>query len=277
MAQDLVYEYFCRPIIDPNVMGYNPVNTLVYAAILFLLVFYFIFPLLKHKSVKVDYRFVLALLPYIFFGASFRVLNDIGVFSKTCNFLDANFYTFTPGIWLLTATLTIIGLLTAKKIAKDESEFYKVFGILGTILALPFLVYEFSKFSAWNGFMLVAVMVIVITLATKFVVNRFRKGFFADKLNSFVLAGQVLDGSATFVATNIYRCGEQHPLSAAVLGVNPGLFIIVKIALALLLIYFIDRDVKEKEYAGLIKMAAIILGWAPGTRDLLTLSIGTCL
>ncbi len=277
MVQGFIFENFCRPIIDPAIRGYNPVNTLVYAAILFALVFYFVYPFLKKREIKADYRFILALLPYIFFGSAFRVLNDLGLFQKTCSPLDLNFYTFTPGIWLLTAGLAIFGILAAKRLAKSADEFYKYFGIIGAILFLPILIYEVTQFKAVDGFILAATMVVFITLGVKVLVSRLRPGFFSDKLNSFILAGQVLDGSATFVATSVYRCGEQHPLSASILGVNPVLFIVVKVAIALLLIYFIDRDLKDKNYSGYIKMAAIILGWAPGTRDLLTIAVGTCL
>jgi len=35
--------------------------------------------------------------------------------------------------------------------------------------------------------------------------------------------------------------------------------------------------VKDKRFAGVIKLAVIILGFATGGRDLLTLAIGTCL
>ncbi len=277
MAQDFLFEYFCRPIIDSSVRGYNAVNTLAYAAILFIIVYFFIYPFLKKRDVHVNYRFMLALLPYIFFGSSFRVLNDMGFFRKTCNFLDLQFFTFTPGIWLLTAGLAIMGILAAKRLAKGEDEFYKLFGIFGAILAIPFLMFEVTQFRAVDGFILIAIMVIAITLGVKVAVSRLRPGFFSDKLNSFILAGQVLDGGATFVATSVYRCGEQHQLSASILGTNPALFIVVKVAIALLLIYFIDRDIKDKNYSGFIKLAAIILGLAPGARDMLTVAVGTCL
>ncbi len=277
MVQEFIFENFCRPIIDSSVRGYNPINTLAYAAILFAVVFWFIYPFLKKRGILAGYMFILALLPYIFFGSAFRVLNDMGFFTKTCNPLDLQFYTFTPGIWLLTAGLAILGILGAKRLAKDEGEFYRLFGAFGAILFLPVFMFEAAQFRAVDGLILIATMVVAITLAVKFIVSRFRKGFFSDRLNSFILVGQVLDGSATFVATSVYRCGEQHPLSASILGVNPVLFILVKIIIALLLIHFIDRDLKDKNYSGYIKMAAIILGWAPGTRDMITVAVGTCM
>jgi len=254
------------------------VNTSVYALILFVIVYFWLYPLLKKQDIKFSYGFALALLPFIVFGSALRVLNDMGILHKTCNILDPGFFTFTPGIWFLTAGITIAALLIAKKIAKaDESKFAKIFGGIGLVISLPIVLYEFSIFRAWEGFFIVIGMVIAITLVVKIIVELKEKKFFSDKLNILVVAGQVLDGSATFVATNIYTCGEQHPLSDAILGVNPGLFILVKIALALLIIHYIDQDVKDKNFANFVKIAVIILGFATGGRDLLTLGAGTCL
>lgn len=277
MSQDFVYEFFCRPIVDSSVMGYNPVNTLVYAAVLFGIVFFFIFPFLKKNGIKINYEFMFSLLPYVLFGAALRTFNNIGVFQKTCNFLDLNFFTFTPGIWLLTATLAIAGILAAKKLAKGSEGFYKVFGAIGTILALPLVIYLFINFKAWNGFGITIALATLLTIAVSFIVGKVRKGFFSDKFNYFVLAGQALDASSTFVATNVFKCGEELNLTAAIVGISPLLFIAIKIGIALLFIHLLDNDREYNGHAGFIKLAVVILGFAPGLHDLLALSAGMCL
>ncbi|MAG17850.1 MAG: hypothetical protein CL944_00040 [Candidatus Diapherotrites archaeon] len=277
MVQEFIQEYFCSPIINPAVQGYNFVNTSVYALILLLVIWFGIIPFLKNKDVPVNFKFMLALLPYVIFGAGFRVFNDTGIFNNTCNILDPAFFTFTPGIWFLTAGITIVALLLSKKISKDEESFYKYFGGIGLLFAVPVLLYLFSVFKSWDGFFMVVIIAAIITLAAKFVVELKEKNFFKDKLNILVVAGQVLDGSATFVATDIFSCGEQHPLSESILGVHPALFILVKIVLALLIIHYVDQDIKDERVKAFIKIAVIILGFATGGRDLLTLGAGTCL
>ena len=279
MVQEFIFEYFCRPIIDSSVQGYNLVNTAFFALILFGVVYFWLYPWLKREQTKLDFKFMLALLPYVFLGAALRVLTDIGAFGiyKTCNILDLNFFTFTPGIWFLITGITIIGLLVAKKLSKKEGDFPKYFGGIGLILALPVILYEVSIFKAWDGFAMTIAIVAVLTLATKIVVEWKKKGFFDDKLNILVVAGQALDGSATFVATDIFNCGEQHPLSEAILGVHPALFILVKIILAVLIIHYLEKDVKDKNFRQFIKIAVIILGFATGGRDILTLAVGTCM
>ncbi|RLG70069.1 MAG: hypothetical protein DRO04_02405, partial [Candidatus Iainarchaeum archaeon] len=67
---NLLYEYFLKPI--ETYSGYNPINTIAYAAILIFVAFKLIFPWLR-KNWKIDYKFALSLLGYIAFGCSFRV------------------------------------------------------------------------------------------------------------------------------------------------------------------------------------------------------------
>ena len=277
MLQEFFFEYFCEPIMNPSVQGYNLVNTGFYAIILFLAVFYFVAPFLKKQDIKIDFGFALAIIPFILFGAGLRVLNDIGIFQKTCNPFDINFFTFTPGIWIAVAGITIASLFIAKKLSKTSSEFNKKFGLIGLLFCLPILIFEIINFKAWGGFVMVLIIGVVLVVLTKIIAELRIKDFFKDKLNILVVAGQILDGTATFVATDIFNCGEQHPLSESILGVHPALFILIKILLALLIIYYIDRDVKDKRFATVIKLAVIILGFATGGRDLLTLAIGTCL
>ena len=96
-------------------------------------------------------------------------------------------------------------------------------------------------------------------------------------MNILILAGQTLDGTATYVATQMFRCGEQHPLSEAILGIHPALFVAVKILIALMIIYAVDKEIEDENLRGFIKVAVAILGFAPGLRDMITVGAGTCL
>ncbi len=286
MASDFLFEYFCKPAVTAGVQGYNLVNTAVYALMLFILCVYVIYPFLKKKGVAIDYHFMVAALGFVLFGSSLRVLNDLGFvlgiggisleFAKTCSPLKFGFYTFTPGIWFLTAAITILALIAAKKFSKNEEGFKRTFLAIGILISLPALVYEFSIFREWVNFGLVVAMVGAITFSTKKIVELKYRHFFADKASVLVVAGQALDASATFVATSVLKCGEQHPLSGAILGANPLLFILVKVVLALLIIHAVDHDVKDENFRGFVKLAIIILGFSTGGRDLLTLGVGTC-
>ncbi|MDP2973570.1 MAG: DUF63 family protein, partial [Candidatus Diapherotrites archaeon] len=68
-----------------------------------------------------------------------------------------------------------------------------------------------------------------------------------------------------------------HPASGFLLDLFPISFIIVKIALVLAIVYYIDKEIKSENLRGFIKIVIAILGFATGLRDLLTLGVGTCL
>ena len=275
MFEDFFNEFFIRPIVEYQ--GYNLVNTLAFAAILLGVSFLVIFPVLDRKGVKFNARFMLSLLPYILFGITIRILEDVHIVERSINPLEFGFYTYTPGIWLLTAAVTIAALfaslLIAKKIRKDS---YLVFAIIGAIIAAPIFIWNLLLFREWFWFFgiiaLVAIIVSAVLLIFKFAKHR----LFKDKLNILALCGQALDGTTTVIATQILNCGEQHPLSGALLNIYAPLFIIVKIILVIAILHYVDNYIKNENLRGFIKIVITILGFATGTRDLFTVGAGTC-
>ncbi len=293
-------EFYIQPIINPAVQGYNLVNTLTYGAILLLLSIYVIYPFLNRKGIKFSSKFIFALLPYVLFGSALRVFEDMGIFQQTPNPLEIGFYTFTPGIWFLTAAITIAALLISKKLAKSLNQEYEtVFAVIGVLVALPVLAINFLEIADPTNFIAIAMLTIGMVLLTYYgVIKGFPivsgallgqdsmrhhnlrdsfRNFFIDKLNILAVAGQALDGSATFIATQFGSCGEQHPVSAAIIDINPLSFILIKIVIALIILYLIDKEIKDPNQKGFFKMIVIILGMAPGLRDIITVAVGTCL
>ena len=114
---DFFTEYFIRPITDPSVQGYNIVNTII--LVLLLVIACGIIYYVLRKKVKFDYSFMIAMIPYVLFGISMRVIMhqiEAGITTipgilKTANPLELGFWFFTPGIWILTFVLVLIGLL----------------------------------------------------------------------------------------------------------------------------------------------------------------------
>ena len=276
---EFLYEYFCRPVVEHA--GYNIVNTLVYGAILLAVAFFVVYPLLHRRGIRFNFGFMLALLPYVLFGATFRVLEDLALLPRSCNPLELGFFTYTPGIYIATFALVIISLIVAKLVAKKSGkDFNTIFGAIGVVLVLPLIGFHFLQFRAWEGFLAVVAGTATITAAVYYLVPRLHKnlkGFFKDGLNTLAVGAQALDGTATFVATQFYRCSEQHLLSDAIIGVQPLLFIFVKIALILAILYYVDAEIKNENLRGFIKVFLVILGFATGLRDVFTLGVGTCL
>lgn len=272
-----VQEFFVSPIV--NYSGYNLVNTLVYGAIMLALAFFVIYPQLTKREVRFDTKFMVSLLPYVLIGIGLRVIEDMRLLERSANPLEFGYYFISPGIWLLIGAIAIGGLLVAKYLSdKKEWDFYRVYGGVGLGVAVPFLVFDFLNFVSWFEFFLIMVITVGVTGVVYFLVERLRKGILGrDMLNVMVVGSQALDGSATFVATQILSCGEQHPLSEMILDVHGFAFIVVKVLLALVIVYYIDKEVEDENLRGFAKVFIIILGSATGLRDIMTVGVGTCL
>jgi len=269
--EEFFHEFFIKPIIDPTVRGYNPVNTFAYGAILILTAFLLVFPLLDRRGIKFDLRFAYALFPYILLGVSLRAINSAGLLPfiyKTSNPLELGFWTFTPGVWLLVFALTILGLIISRKL--KGKAYHKLFASIGiAFCSLPVL-FCFINFTNWLAFFACLALIAFLTFALKFTAKRFTN-MLEDKMNMLAIAGQLADGSATAIAITFFSFREQHPLSALILNINPALFIALKVAVVLALLYYVDKSFRNKNLANFAKLFLIILGFSTGLASVFKL------
>ena len=104
-------------------------------------------------------------------------------------------------------------------------------------------------------------------------------------LNLSLFVGHLIDGITSYIS--IYdplRMGlpsyiEKHPGSNFLLEVWPPLFPIVKFFLIVFIIYFFDVLYKKElqqyqRLVNLVKIGILILGFSPGLRDLLRVTMG---
>ncbi len=276
MVLEFIADYFCKPILEYS--GYNIVNTLVYGLILLGIAFGIVFPYFSKRGVHFDQRFLLALLPFIIFGSSFRILEDLKLLERSCNPLELSFYTITPGVYIFIGALTILALLISIWLGKQiRQKPVLIFGGIGALLALAMLFVLAPHIESWR---VVGGIVALAGLAT--LLARFLTGFHVKTkpilqsgLNQLVFFGQLLDGSATFVAIQFYSFSEQHVLSNAIIQVfGPFSFVIVKFVLMLLVLYFTDKEIEDPHLRGFAKVFIAILGFAPGIRDALQIAAG---
>ncbi len=106
---------------------------------------------------------------------------------------------------------------------------------------------------------------------------------FKNPLNIGVLFAQLLDAAATFVGIDHFGYQEKHVLPDALIQATGTAFVMfpLKLVLVFFIIYFMDvayrKELEEggfKELNGLLKLCVIILGLAPGMRDMLRLAMG---
>ncbi len=277
MVQNILMDFFCKPI--ETFAGYNPVNTLVYAAILIAVAFFVVFPFFEKRGIKFDARFAFAVLPFVLLGSSLRVLEDLKIFPRNCNPLDWGFYTISPGIYIAIGLLTIASLALSIFIAKKTGKkTLTIFTGIGIIFAVPPIVFVLTKFKVINGFLAILLLASAITALSIFAFKKMKFQLLKEKINRLALFAQMLDASATFIALQFYNCSEQHFVPAFLIeNIGAWSFIIAKFAITIALLYYIDREIKNKNLAGFVKTIIIILGFATGTRDALTVAVGTCL
>jgi len=101
-------------------------------------------------------------------------------------------------------------------------------------------------------------------------------------LNSLMIFSQFLDGAATFVGIDFYGYNEKHVLPSFLIALTgtAAVMLILKFTVLLFVIYLLDVEYRKMMQGlpvmnGLIRLVVIILGMAPGTRDMLRLALGT--
>jgi len=134
--------------------------------------------------------------------------------------------------------------------------------------------------------LLVIFISIGITFCTFIVAKLLRKKheimeIFTNPINLLIIFGQMFDATATFVGVDFYGYAEKHPIPDFFFQTfgTSAVFIPIKLILAIAIVYLIDVSFKGElsKYPimkGLIKIAIIVLGLGPGTRDMLRMVMG---
>jgi uncharacterized membrane protein len=125
--------------------------------------------------------------------------------------------------------------------------------------------------------------------------NSQRARFLMNPLNLGLVSGHMIDGFATFTAIcsnpggicsgagifglTITDYAEKHQVSEVFLGFGDGWgFPIAKLLLVLAIILLVDQakieDDEDPDLIGLVKLAVLVLGLAPGTRNAIRVAMG---
>ena len=301
-----IWKYYWGPVVadaDPisktaefnNVVaseGYTYVSEITYGVIL-IISLYLIYSLLKRLNIKVNWKFALALLPYIIFGPVARVLEDAQFFDP-----PLVYYFISPLIYAVIAFFAISFLLLGYYLEKKygKSKFISINKILfygGVIFLLPSLILIVSwilgnTWSATTGirfdvFLIVmAIISSVVALVYYFpVFLKKKKELFPyqNPLNLAMLFGHLMDGVTSYISIEYLGYLEKHPASDLLLNTWGPLFPIVKFILIIVVIYVFDVLYKDelKQYitlVNLLKIGILILGFSPGLRDILRVTMG---
>jgi len=283
--ESFINNYYLQPMWNHE--GYNVVNTLTYAAIAIAAI-YLLYRFLKAK-VGFDRRFGYGVLSFVLLGSTARVVTDAidtGVF-KPVTPLHAwvlsshiwdyptpasgilNYLTITPGIYVAVAALFLLSLGVFYKLKRLE-----LLWVAGIVLWLPFflLLLPFMKYAVY------AAPVIVLAAIPAYLAFR----YFKDSMLAGIVAGHALDGAATFFVIDMFskisgiQYGEQHVFASEIgaLGGTYFPFFIIKVLVSFAAAYVIMKEDMPNEEKLYIALVLMVMGFAPGIRDILRMMCG---
>lgn len=315
VAPSLVYDqwiwkYYWGPVVadaTPNSMtatyhsiqaeeGYTLLSEITYGIILIAALFV-IYKLLKKLEITIDWRFCLALMPYILFGPATRTLEDTNYFNE-----PFVYWFISPLIYLQIAAYALLFLLLGyyleQKYNKRKLTVNTVVFLGGAILLLPslYLIARWILGDQWSASAgvrfdvfaivigLVALIVGLVYLVAYLYRHKESIAVYKNPLNLAILAGHLIDGITSYISIkDPFLMGlsysEKHPASNALLEIWGPLFPIAKFALVIVVIYVFDILYKEElkdhfTLVNLLKIGILILGFSPGLRDLLRVTMG---
>jgi len=289
-VEDFFQEYFVRPILERT--GYNAVNTLVYAAIA-IVALYALWRALKGMGVNFAGKdFLHGLAAFVLLGSTSRVITDLwdaGLIAQAAEaspiyaalyrtrLFEYGYLTVTPGIYIVVAALFLLSLAIGIRIKNGRFPLYA-----GLALWLPCFLLLIPFIQHFYFGALAVAIAAICSFASFAVLEKILK----QKLGlheKLAVAGQALDGAATFVVIDIFskETGrayfEQHVLSAGIGTATPlgfGLFLAAKVLLASLIVYLLRKEDMEWGDKALVLAVVGVMGFAPGIRDLLRMLAG---
>ncbi len=275
-----IYKYYISGIINDT--SYNPVDTLTYAILLGISLFG-VLKLLEKLNVEIDARFIIAVTPYVLAGSSLRVLEDSNIFTPPLRYL---FVTPLIYFFMFTVTISILALainLERKGKIKDYHSFFCYAGIVWTVINITALLAAGEVKYPVPAAAILA-LGIIVTSVVYFISLRLDFTLLTNKLNISLLFAHLLDASSTFVGIDWLGYYEKHVAPTFFIDLagnytdHPSLVMYpLKLLVFIPVLYMLDNKFdtdKEKKLIALMKLAILVLGLSPATRNTLRILMG---
>lgn len=235
---------------------------------------------------EVSQSLVVSLAPWMVAGACMSVLYVVGGLPSSISPFFG-----TPAVYVTTFAVAGAVWLTADRfssvtapVAVAASGVFAAAFVLGVTL---WLAAQFSSISAtWPAVGLavsVALGAVVWTTVTRLLPETARE---TGALGALVVFGHTLDGVSTAIGIDILHFGERTPLArwimefaaglptADVLGVG-WLFVLVKLTLAVVVVYLFTEYVRETPAEGYLLLGLVAaVGLGPGVHNLVLFTVG---
>ncbi|AKG90792.1 putative membrane protein [Geoglobus ahangari] len=253
-----IKEYFIDSIVYKE--GYNPVNTMTFAAILIVAI-YLLYRYLSPR-VRFDLRFALYTFPYILLGSSTRIVEDAGFVQPPYSYL-----LMTPFIYILTFIITFAALIISLRTD------YRRYPYPGIVLSLIVLAFLFTHLEVENWWVIPTALTIAATITAAY--HLISTKIEADSFSKAVVFAQLMDGSTSFLGIQFLGYWELHVVPRYFISLfGPWIMVPLKLAVIIPILYILDREEEEESLAGFIKFVLFTLGFAPGIRNGLRMTFG---
>lgn len=276
MAVDLgnfINEYYINPIIHDT--GYNPVNTITWAIILGLSLFGVV-KLLDKLDVTVDEVFIFAVSPYIFVGGSLRVVEDAGIVAAPFKYL-----LITPLIYFFIFFVCVAVLMLSVGLQRAiHINYYWPFATAGVAWSALNVWLLYQTAPSFNAGILALILSVAVALsfAVYAIARLLNFTLLKDRVNAFVLDGQLFDATATSFGLTFLPYAEKHVLPNFLIEATGTAFVMypLKLMVTVPVLFIIDQYLKteSKNLVGLVKLAILTVGLAPAIRDTLRMTLG---
>jgi len=273
-------DFISNNYLTPLCHYYTPIGTLTYGIILVVAVAG-IYKLLERMKIDINKKFFIALLPFIVYGGWTRALRDhaSGIYSSQ------SWWWCSPPIYILIASIALLSLLVGIGIQKYfKIDYWKTMFVIG-LLPLAYNL-TITNLTRLNSVAFIFVLMIFWS-AILFGVNKYKPNLLT-KTNAGITLAHMLDASSSFVAVQFFSYCEQHILNGILMGSYcnagslpallqlpqmPWMIFLPKLIVVPLVLQMIDKEKSDQRFKNFLKIVVLILGFALGIRDMLTVAL----
>jgi uncharacterized membrane protein len=274
MIWDFIYKYYVGPTLNGE--PYTIVDTLTYALILICAV-YLVYRWLKKTGLDIDQEFIVSTIPFVVLGGFLRVVEDTGIIPRPWNVILV-----TPIIFFVVFFITVSLLVIARTLEKhgliaSYTRGYAAGGIVACVITAAVLAY-FGITETRIAFGVLATILAMAAVSSAAVWSLLRYGlrwsFTDDILYKLLIFGHMLDASATSFGIDLHELTyvEVHVVGSHLIEATGTAFSMFALKLAVIIpaIYVLEMYRKEgnSQLWHLILLAMIVVGMAPGIRDM---------
>lgn len=280
--QDFINKYYWHPIEGD--LGYNPVNTVTWAIILGISIFY-VAKLLMKLNIKADWKFITVIIPFIFAGSTLRVIQDYNEDVQLIN-SPLQCLLVTPLIYVLMFVITVVLLIISIKLQRSGivNDWKMAFGVAGILWTLVNLGILLSLLRITNPAALIVIFLMGagLTILIYTVAKVTGHTIFTQRINISILLVHLLDASSTFYGMEFHTIEytEKHvvPTFLIDLAGTASIMFPLKLMVFIPVIYILETQFNDDEESmhlkDVLKLTIIVLGLAPATRNTVRMVFG---